>query len=177
MKKLCLLSLPVVVALFVAIYGLLVDAQSTFREIDIERKATTRFNLAAPSDYTRQARLAVTPPVGGFGTNVSISGNTAALYSGAGAYVYIRSGEVWSQQAILVPSDGAAVTGSTTIDADTVVIGGPAANINGNANQGAAYVFVRNGTTWTEQQRLTASDGATGDAFGSGDRTQQAFGA
>ena len=32
--------------------------------------------------------------------------------------------------------------------------------------QGAAYVFVRNGVTWTEQQKLTASDGAANDQFG-----------
>ena len=31
---------------------------------------------------------------------------------------------------------------------------------------GYAYIFVRNGTTWTEQQKLTASDGDIGDRFG-----------
>ena len=36
----------------------------------------------------------------------------------------------------------------------------------GTINQGAAYVFTRSGTTWTEQQKLTASDGGANDFFG-----------
>ena len=46
---------------------------------------------------------------------------------------------------------------------DTAVIGAPAARI---ACQGAAYVFVRSGGAWTQQQELTASDGAASDRFG-----------
>ena len=34
------------------------------------------------------------------------------------------------------------------------------------AARGAAYVFTRSGTTWTEQPKLLASDGAAGDFFG-----------
>ena len=36
----------------------------------------------------------------------------------------------------------------------------------GSADAGSAYVFVRNGTTWTEQRKLTASDAAPDDYFG-----------
>ncbi|MBC8171144.1 MAG: hypothetical protein H7X77_05715, partial [Anaerolineae bacterium] len=32
--------------------------------------------------------------------------------------------------------------------------------------QGAVYVFTLSGTTWTEQQKLVASDAANGDYFG-----------
>jgi hypothetical protein len=31
---------------------------------------------------------------------------------------------------------------------------------------GAAYVFTRSGTTWSQQAKLTASDGAASDFFG-----------
>jgi uncharacterized protein (TIGR03437 family) len=41
------------------------------------------------------------------------------------------------------------------------VVGAPIVN-----NLGAAYVFVRSGTTWSEQQKLTALDGKSGDFFG-----------
>ena len=34
-----------------------------------------------------------------------------------------------------------------------------------NGSIGAAYVFVRSGTTWSQQATLTASDGASGDSF------------
>ena len=33
-------------------------------------------------------------------------------------------------------------------------------------DQGSAYVFTRSGTTWTQQAKLTASDGAADDCFG-----------
>src|SRR5262249_500496 len=49
---------------------------------------------------------------------------------------------------------------------NTVVIGAIADDVGANGNQGSAYVFVRNGTTWSQQQKLTASDGALGDLFG-----------
>ena len=39
-------------------------------------------------------------------------------------------------------------------------------HIGANNDQGAAYVFVRSGTIWNLQQKLTASDGAAGDRFG-----------
>ena len=35
-----------------------------------------------------------------------------------------------------------------------------------NNYKGAAYIFTQSGTTWTQQQELTASDGAAGDYFG-----------
>ncbi|MBA2703911.1 MAG: tetratricopeptide repeat protein [Blastocatellia bacterium] len=112
-----------------------------------------------------------------FGQLVAISGDTAivgALVNNGNNglfYVFVRSGNTWTQQAKLIPSDGVAVNFHSglraAISGDRVVINGPAATINSNINQGAAYVFVRNGTTWTEQQRLTASDGAAEDQFGS----------
>ena len=40
------------------------------------------------------------------------------------------------------------------------------ADIGGNANQGAAYIFVRSGATWRQQIRLTAPDGAENWWFG-----------
>ena len=45
---------------------------------------------------------------------------------------------------------------------DTVVVGARA----DNSAQGSAYVFVRSGGVWSEQQRLAAGDGAAGDGFG-----------
>ena len=55
---------------------------------------------------------------------------------------------------------------SVAIDGDTAVAGAPFDDNVGTINQGAAYVFTRSGTTWTEQQKLTASDGGANDFFG-----------
>jgi hypothetical protein len=78
--------------------------------------------------------------------------------------VFGRSGTAWSQQAELTASDGASVDSfgnSVALSGDTALIGAPTGN-----RTGAAYVFGRSGTTWSQQAKLTASDGAFDDLFG-----------
>jgi hypothetical protein len=85
------------------------------------------------------------------------------------AYVFVRSGTGWVQQAELVASDGAAddLFGcSVSVSGDTVVIGALGRTVGGNADQGAAYAFLRSGASWAQQAELTASDGAASDHFG-----------
>ncbi len=114
-----------------------------------------------------------------FGHSVAISGDTAVIgayaktVSGASsqgvAYVFTRSGTVWTQQAKLVGADGAAGDSfgySVAIVANTAVCGAYAKNAGPNQFQGAAYVFTRSGTVWTQQAKLLASDGGTNDFFG-----------
>src|SRR5947207_2906261 len=108
-----------------------------------------------------------------FGNSVGISGDTAVIgapgksgVTGA-AYVFVRTGNIWSQQQKLTASDAAAgdVFGfAVGISGDTAVIGAP--NISGGTP--AAYVFVRSGSVWSQQQKLTAGDPRTAvdDAFG-----------
>jgi hypothetical protein len=48
----------------------------------------------------------------------------------------------------------------------TLVVGAFTAIVNGNASQGAAYVFTKSNNTWTESQKLTANDGGLFDNFG-----------
>ncbi len=105
--------------------------------------------------------------------------NNSATQSGA-VYVFVRSGTTWSQQAYLKASNTGAEDGfgySVAISGDTVVVGAPyedsnAAGVNGNQNDnsasfaGAAYVFVRSGTTWSQQAYLKASNTEAEDGFG-----------
>ena len=135
-----------------------------------------------------------------FGVSVAISGTTAvvgaeaeasaargingdqgngAAASGA-AYVFVRNGASWSQQAYLKASNadpGDRFGVAVAISGDTIVVGarreGSAASgvngdqtDNGSAQSGAAYVFVRSGTTWTQQAYLKAGTNAAGDSFG-----------
>jgi hypothetical protein len=118
--------------------------------------------------WSQQAKL--TGP-GGFGASVALSGLTAVVgspaeNSGAGAaYVFTRSGTTWSQQAKLTAADGAAddsFGSSVALSGSTAVAGAPGKN----ANAGAAYVFTRSGTTWSQQAKLTAAHGAANDNFG-----------
>ncbi|HRI67309.1 MAG TPA: kelch repeat-containing protein [Polyangium sp.] len=124
------------------------------------------------SMWTEQAKLVASDgaPLDSFGSAVSVSGDTAlvgatwlqsAMPQPGGAYVFVRNGDVWTQQAKLVASDaapGAVVGYSVSISGDTALVG--------TNDSSAAYVFVRNGTTWTEQAKLVASDGTVGDSFG-----------
>lgn len=111
------------------------------------------------------------------GFSVAVSGNTAVVGSGyfgkgitqGAVYVFVRSGSTWTQQAKLIASDGGSEDSfgfSVSISEDTIAVGAPFADIGGNYNQGAVYVYVRSGDTWTEQVKLTAADGYSYDDFG-----------
>jgi hypothetical protein len=73
------------------------------------------------------------------------------------------------QQAQLVATDGEGsdqLAKTVALSGDTVLVGAPGDNVGANANQGSAYVFRRNGSTWTQEAQLLAADGLAGDAFG-----------
>ena len=131
------------------------------------------------ADWAQKQKILSTPRGVGaqFGNAVAISGNTMVIgarhdsttASQAGAaVVYVRNGTNWTQQAKLLANDGALGDKfgySVAVSGDTVVIG--AYNDDGAfADTGSAYVFSRNGTTWTQQQKLTAGDGTASDEFG-----------
>ena len=115
-----------------------------------------------------------------FGYSVSVSGPLAivgATYHAVGAnahqgaaYVFVQSGTTWTQQQELTASDGAASDDfgtSVALSGTTAIVGAPDHAVGANPAQGAAYVFVQSGATWTQQQELTASDGVASDVFGS----------
>jgi hypothetical protein len=112
--------------------------------------------------------------------------NDDADDSGA-VYVYTRSGGAWAQQAFIKAANGDSLDQFGTLvalsgDGNTLVVsayfedsGAKGVNANGADNSigqaGAVYVFVRNGTAWSQQAYLKASNtGETddGDTFGFG---------
>ena len=114
-----------------------------------------------------------------FGASVALDGETALVgadlasvggsYRQGAAYVFTRSGASWSQQQKLVAADGAAGDRfgvSVSLDGETALVGAHRASVGGNSSQGAAYVFTRSGASWSQQQKLTAADGAASDQFG-----------
>jgi hypothetical protein len=112
-----------------------------------------------------------------FGNSVSVYGDTAIVGSffdddagsaSGSAYVFTRTGGVWTQQAKLTASDAAAgdqFGNSVSVSGDTAIVGA-SGDDDGGSGSGSAYVFTRSGGVWTQQQKLTASDAAAGDAFG-----------
>ncbi len=124
-----------------------------------------------------------------FGCSVDISGDSAvigACYqdsmasdSGA-AYVFTRTGGVWTELAMLKASNAGAndffgfdvaIDGDTLIvsatgeDSNAIGVGG-AQGDNSAADAGAAYVFVRTNGVWTQQAYLKATNTGAGDSFG-----------
>jgi hypothetical protein len=158
--------------------------------------------------WSQQAYLKASNPSRGdqFGFSVAISGDTIVVGSrlesstssgvngeqnddifatSGAAYVFVRNGVTWTQQAFLKASnnDGCCLPHadlfgtSVAISDDTIIVGAPgedssASGVNGNQNDngrsasGAAYIFVRRGTTWTQQAYLKASNPDNGDVFG-----------
>lgn len=113
------------------------------------------------------------------GFSLAISGNTAVVaapgktlngnFQQGQVYVFTRTGDTWTEQQKIVAADGAynSIFGYVVgLSGDTLVITSPTQQVGENANQGQLYVYTRTGNTWTEQQRLAASDGAAGQQFG-----------
>ena len=116
---------------------------------------------------------------------INSTADEASADSGA-AYVFTRSGTTWSQQAYLKPGTvgdtqefdqfgtSVAISGDTIVvgayneDSDTLGINS-VANDTLDFNSGAAYVFTRSGTTWSQEAYLkpdAVGDTQAGDAFG-----------
>ena len=104
--------------------------------------------------------------------NVGISGNyvVAGSPNKEAVYIWFYNGSSWSQQAKITASDGNSSHNfgtSVAIDGDIVVVGAP----NKNSEMGAAYVFTRSGTSWSQTTILgnggsIPNDLSTGDQFG-----------
>ena len=122
------------------------------------------------------------------GANGDQSDNSS-FHPGA-AYVFVRSGTTWTQQAYLKASNtppfddgfdnGDSFGVAVAIDGDTIVVGAPyedsgSRGVNGDGenndvwDSGAAYVFTRNGTTWSEQAYLKQSNTGITDDRGARD--------
>ncbi len=115
-----------------------------------------------------------------FGLSVALDGdravvgaNRAACDSGdsncGAAYVFERDGDVWTETARLLPSDGAAFWYfgfAVALDGDRAVVTADGATCDGGADCGAAYVFDYDGNAWTETAKLVSSNPRSGIRFG-----------
>ncbi len=112
-----------------------------------------------------------------FGLDIALSGDTIlvgahgddgrAQEAGA-AYVYRRRGDVWVEEAILRPPEGAAFDQfgwSVALDGDQAIVGAPFED-GVLSDSGIAYIFERRGTDWSEAIPLKASDAFQGAWFG-----------
>lgn len=134
--------------------------------------------------WPHQARLTPTGGSGGpnaFGRALALHNDTAVVGAptedngGFGnpdsgvAYVFVRGGIAWAQQARLVP--GVVVAGSAfgdaiAIDIDRVLIGARDETVNGLTSAGAVHAFRRTNTQWSAASRIIAPQPAQSQRFG-----------
>ena len=133
--------------------------------------------VAWAADTEQQKLTASDGNAGDFFGNMALDGGTAiigaVLSDDAGAnsgsaYVFRFDGSDWTEQQKLTASDGAAgdfFGGVLALDGATAMVTASGDDDRGE-NSGSVYVFRFDGSDWTEQQKLTASDGDALDCFG-----------
>ena len=147
--------------------------------LTVPNRGSVRVFVRNGTTWTQQQSLSGVSADDQFGSAVALSGETLAVGAplddvGANldqgsASVYTRSGTSWTLQQTLTASDGAAgdyFGWSVSLAGNTLAIGVPADRVGTVEGQGSVRIFGRNGTSWTAQQTLTASDGAANDDFG-----------
>jgi hypothetical protein len=100
---------------------------------------------------------------------VGASGDDDNGSDSGSAYVFRFDGNSWVEEQKLVASDGALRDGfgcSVAISGDVALAGASGDDDNGIAS-GSVYLFRYSGSSWVQEQKLLASDGAAGDLFGS----------
>jgi hypothetical protein len=139
-------------------------------------------NIGAAWVFTRSggvwsqqgAKLVGTGNVGnsqqGYSVSISADGNTAIVGGNAdngsagAAWVYTRSGGVWTQQGAKLVGSGAVGTANQGIsvalsgDGNTAIVGGT----QDNSFAGAVWIYTRSGGVWTQQGPKLVGTGAAG---------------
>lgn len=131
------------------------------------------------SDWVQEGKLLASDASAGdqFGTSLSLSGNSIAVgakysddkgLSSGSAYIFHRVGTTWTQQQKIISSD--CVTGDQFGNAISLLndklIVGSVGDDDVAIGVGSAYLFLRNGSEWSEQSKFTPSDGIQNGAFG-----------
>ena len=128
--------------------------------------------------WTQQgAKLVGTGAVGaaqqGFSVSLSADGNTAIVgghkdnADAGAAWIFTRSGGIWTQLGAKLVGTGAVgnarqgYSASLSADGNTAIVGGHV----DNANAGAAWIYTRSGNVWTQQGSKLVGTGAVGGAL------------
>jgi len=141
-------------------------------DYDILIKQVIENGVISSDDWFEQDKLLASDgaPSDYFGLSVSIDGDYAiigAYHSNTGsAYIFKRTGKTWTEEQKLTASDGTAGDSfglAVSIEGNYAIVGA----YHDDSLTGSAYVFKRSDSSWVQEDKLTASDGATGDQFGS----------
>jgi hypothetical protein len=135
--------------------------------------ATATLSAQSSAQWIEKTILGPSPdfPNAVYGQEVAIDGDTIVVgapedgnLSEGAVYVYRQIAGAWTEEGKLgidAPKSSDVFGHSVAIQGDTIVIGA-----RGRDGKGAAYVFERSGTTWTQVQKLAPSDLGAADNFG-----------
>lgn len=114
----------------------------------------------------------------GLGAAIDLDADTAVLGAGSSSstngsesgavVVFARSGTTWTQQALLLASDGFIADrfgSAVALEGDLLAVGQPT-ELGAPVNAGSVYAFRRTGSIWTEEARLRAEDPQAGARLG-----------
>jgi hypothetical protein len=112
-----------------------------------------------------------------FGTAISLVGERALIGAPEGsssleqagmAFLFVKAGDYWGGYYVLQASDAkpfARFGFSVSLSGDRALIGAHRDTVSG-VDKGSAYIFDFDGTNWVQTAKLTATDGASSDEFG-----------
>lgn len=133
---------------------------------------------ATGDTWAETARLSDGGQGAQFGGAMALAGETLVIGAQATAvsepnqgavYLFSRTDDTWTPSEQLIAMDGAESDlfgASVAIAGDTLVVGAPLVDSGEDSNQGAAYVFARTPSDWTELGSLTPADDDVGTDFG-----------
>ena len=136
---------------------------------------TTEEAILTASDKAQSDSFSWSVSISGDGSRVAVGAYAAdpsGIVNAGKAYIFTRSGTTWTQQSELIPIDlangdsfGYSVTVSN--DGSIVMVGSPNSDPAGISSSGSAYIFTKPASNWEQQIKLTASNKANQDKFGS----------
>lgn len=147
-------------------------------------KGSVYFFTRSDLTWTQRARFEASDAASQdeFGVSVAISGDGQTAFVGArydddrfansgSVYVFTRSGNTWTQQRKINPSDAAQndLFGSgvaLSYDGSVALIGSEQDDDKGS-DSGSVYVYTKSGSTWKQRRKLTANDAQVETKFGS----------
>jgi hypothetical protein len=164
----------------IAVYDDMVLVGAHHDHIDVADAGSVYVFTRTDSTWYEQTKLSAAVRVANdyFGYAVSLYGNVALIGSylanvvgtdSGSAFVFSFTEGTWSAGVQLMCSDSSAGDEfglGVALSVDTGVVGSRKQDPDRGIDAGSAYVFVTNGTWWSEQAKLTAPDGLGGDYFG-----------
>lgn len=139
------------------------------------------YSLALSGDGNNLVVGAIAEDSAAAGININDFQNDDSLISAGAAYVFVRTGTTWSQQAYVKASNSGAndlfgYSVGMSADGNTMSVAsydeaGSGRFVNAipdnlRGGTGAVYVFRRTGTTWRQTDYLKGSRGENGDSMG-----------